>query len=110
MHALSSPPPTVPVPPYPTRERPEDRRTLPKTGRGKMRRQAEAEEYPWNRQLDFIQARIASKDPKTWDDSIYPPETLASMERVREANSAIYKRLEFDISEKQRMFPQSFLP
>lgn len=67
-----------------------------------MRRQAEAEEYPWNRQLDFIQARIASKNPKTWDDSIYSPETLARMEQVREANKAIYDRLELNISEKQR--------
>jgi len=69
-----------------------------------MRRQAEAEEYPWNRQLDFIQARVASKDPKTWDDSIYPPATLASMESVRQANKAIYERLENGISEKQRKY------
>lgn len=102
MHMISSPPPAAPLPPYPTRQRPEDRRTLAKSGRAKMRRQAEAEEYPWNRQLDFLQARNASRDPKTWDDSIYPAATLANMAETRRRNELIYDRLEEHISEKQR--------
>lgn len=102
----AAPPPLVaPTPPYPARARPDPRKTVGKAGRGKTRRQAEADEFPWNRQLDFIQARIASKSKDTWDDSVYDPEMVAEMARTRVHNEPIVAELEKEISEKQSKSP-----
>lgn len=100
----AAPPPLqAPTPPYPARARPDPRKTVGKVGRGKTRRQAEADEFPWNRQLDFIQARIASKSKDTWDDSVYDPKMVAEMARTRVRNEPIVAELEKEISEKQSM-------
>lgn len=101
--ALSSAPPPLkaPTPPYPIRERPDPRKSVGKVGRGKTRRQAEADEFPWNRQLDFIQGRIDSKSKDTWDGSAYDPKMLEEMARTRVRNAPIVAQLEKLISEKQ---------
>lgn len=103
------PPLQAPTPPYPARARPDLRKTVGKVSRGKTRRQAEADEFPWNRQLDFIQARIASKSKDTWDDSVYDAKMVAEMARTRVRNEPIVAELEKDISEKQSTLPTILL-
>lgn len=99
---LHIPPPlNAPTPPYPTRDRPDQRKTVGKAGRGKTRRQAEADEFPWNRQLDFIAARVASKSQDSWDDSVYDAEMLAEMARTRVRNEPVVAVLEEEITAKQ---------
>ena len=49
-----------------------------KAGRKNARRQAEAEEFPWTRQLDFK----VEKEKATWDDGIYDPKTLEEMDYI----------------------------
>ena len=98
------PPLEAPTPPYPVRERPESRKTTIKSGRGKLRRHAETEEFPWNRKdIDFEKAKIAAKSSETWDDSIYPTDTLAQMALVRVRNEPVIAKLEDHISQKQRI-------
>lgn len=63
-----------------------------------MRRPAEAAEFPWNRDLDFI----AAKNNATWDENIYDPATLTSMEQTRERNEAVIARIDQAESERQR--------
>lgn len=91
----------APTPPYPTRDRPDQRKTVGKAGRGKTRRQAEADEFPWNRQLDFIAARVASQSKDSWDDSVYDAEMLAEMARTRVRNEPVVAVLEDEITAKQ---------
>ena len=91
----------APTPPYPTRDRPDQRKTVGKAGRGKTRRQAEADEFPWNRQLDFIAARVASQSKDSWDDSVYDPAMLAEMARTRVRNEPVVAVLEDEITAKQ---------
>ena len=91
----------APTPPYPTRDRPDQRKTVGKAGRGKTRRQAEADEFPWNREMDFIAARDASQDKDSWDDSVYDPAMLAEMARTRVRNEPVVAVLEDEITAKQ---------
>jgi hypothetical protein len=91
----------APTPPYPTRDRPDQRKTVGKAGRGKTRRQAEADEFPWNRQLDFIAARVASQSKDSWDDSVYDTDMLAEMARTRVRNEPVVAVLEDEITAKQ---------
>lgn len=85
-----------PVPPYPAREKPSTHAS--KGGRRSMRRAAEAAEFPWNRELDFI----AAKNNATWDESIYDADTLKSMEQTRVRNEAVIARIDQAESERQR--------
>ena len=100
---ITRPPPKAPTPPYPTRTRPDFRKTVGKSaGRsGKTRRQAETDEFPWNRDLDFIKARVASKTEATWDYSAYDEATIANMKATRERNEPVVAALERDITMKQ---------
>lgn len=91
----------APTPPYPTRDRPDQRKTVGKAGRGKTRRQAEADEFPWNRQLDFIAARDALQVKDTWDMSVYDAAMLAEMTETRRRNGPVVTVLEDEITAKQ---------
>lgn len=94
----------APVPPYPVRTRPDTRRTVGKAGRGKIRRQAEADEFPWNRELDFVQAKNDAKENDPWDYSVYDRNMLAAMARTRVRNEPVVDVLEKEISEKQSRY------
>lgn len=100
---ITRPPLKAPTPPYPTRARPDFRKTVGKSaGRsGKTRRQAETDEFPWNRPLDFLKARVASKTEATWDYSVYDKATLADMAATRLRNEPVVADLERDITMKQ---------
>jgi len=100
--ALQAPLPLkAPTPPYPLRDRPDQRKTVGKAGRGKTRRQAEADEFPWNRDLDFIAAREASQSKDSWDISVYDKAMLDEMERTRVRNKPVVEVLEDEITAKQ---------
>lgn len=94
----------APTPPYPTRDRPDQRKTVGKSGRGKTRRQAEADEFPWNRQLDFVAAKEAAKSKESWDDSVYDATMLAEMARTRVRNEPVVAVLEEEITAKQSKY------
>jgi hypothetical protein len=63
-----------------------------------MRRNPEADEFPWNRQLDFDLERSQA----TWDDSIYDQTTLDEMEAVRMRNKEKIDSIDRDDSTRQR--------
>ncbi|KAK6440429.1 hypothetical protein LTR95_003337 [Oleoguttula sp. CCFEE 5521] len=98
----SSPAPPPPTPPYAVRQRPVNIKAPPKTSRGTKRRQAEADDFPWNRDFDFIKAKIAAQSSKAWDMSIYDASTLKAMEAVRASNMPIFEGLEDTITSKQK--------
>nr|OQO28270.1 hypothetical protein B0A51_04360 [Rachicladosporium sp. CCFEE 5018] len=93
------PPPT---PPYAIRPRPVNIKAPPKTSRGTKRRQAEADDFPWNRDFDFIKAKITAQSSKAWDMSIFDASTLKAMEAVRASNMPIFEGLEDTITSKQK--------
>ena len=95
---MDQPPPPARTPPYEMREKPIDRKNLNKNGRRNTRRQAEAEEFPWNRDIDFT----AAKANAGWDLSIYDSETLESMNATRVRNGPIIHRIDQAESERQR--------
>ncbi|OQO09181.1 hypothetical protein B0A48_06072 [Cryoendolithus antarcticus] len=98
----SSPALPPPTPPYAIRPRPVNIKAPPKTSRGTKRRQAEADDFPWNRDFDFIKAKIAAQSSKAWDMSIYDASTLKAMEAVRASNMPIFEGLEDTITNKQK--------
>ena len=100
---VTRPPLKAPTPPYPTRARPDFRKTVGKSaGRGgKTRRQAETDEFPWNRQLDFIKAREALKIGDTWDFSVYDKATIEAMNATRARNGPVLAKQEMQITLKQ---------
>jgi hypothetical protein len=100
---ITRPPLNGPTPPYPTRERPDFRKTVGKSaGRGgKTRRQAETDEFPWNRQLDFIKAKAEMKTDPTWDYSAYEKTTIENMNATRARNGPVLAQLELGITMKQ---------
>lgn len=63
-----------------------------------MRKQAEALEFPWHRQLDFNKLRAEAN----WDDSAYDKDVLDGMAVVREQNMPIITKLDEELTEKQR--------
>lgn len=71
-----------------------------KSGRRNMRRQAEADVFPWNRQIDFKAARTKA----SWDDSIYDQSTLRGMDATRTKNEPIIERLDSQETERQRKY------
>lgn len=80
------------------REKPEGHAS--KGGRRSMRRPAEAEEFPWNRDIDFKSAKKNAR----WDESIYDPATLKAMEDTRARNEAVIARIDQAESERQREY------
>ncbi|CAK1355758.1 hypothetical protein CB0940_00551 [Cercospora beticola] len=101
-----TPPPAAPVPPYPARTKPEEAqrpmkrapRGSNKAGKRPQRRQAEAEEFPWTRQIDFPEA----KKNATWDDTIYDRATLDDMEDTRRHNIHLIEGVDSRLQEMQR--------
>ncbi|EME49310.1 hypothetical protein DOTSEDRAFT_49600 [Dothistroma septosporum NZE10] len=94
----TTPPPPPPTPPYELRQKPKERvgKNAPRKG---ARRQAEAEEFPWTRQIDFA----AEKAQATWDDSVYDPVALREMVATRLRNVAIIDELDAKVQEQQRI-------
>lgn len=91
----------APTPPYEPRAKPtEYKGTSSKPARRTSRRHAEAQEFPWNRGLNFPQARASAK----WDESGYDPATLASMVMTRKQNGPILQRIDREEIDRQRKF------
>ncbi|KAK5174961.1 uncharacterized protein LTR77_000097 [Saxophila tyrrhenica] len=81
----STVPPTqsnIRIPPYKARDRPSDQKPTSKPGKRQGRRPAQAQEFPWNRQLDFQAERIKA----TWDVSQYDQSIRYEIDRVHERN------------------------
>ncbi|KAF7195497.1 hypothetical protein HII31_03091 [Pseudocercospora fuligena] len=96
----TTPPPPPPTPPYEVRTKPSETRKGPiKTSRKPARRQAEAEEFPWTRQLNFREEKAKA----TWDDSIYDPVILREMQATRERNAPIIDQIDSRLQETQRI-------
>ncbi|KXT10429.1 hypothetical protein AC579_7884 [Pseudocercospora musae] len=96
----STPPPPPPTPPYEVRTKPSETRKGPiKTARKPARRQAEAEEFPWTRQLNFREEKAKA----SWDDSIYDPMILREMQATRERNAPIIDQIDSRLQETQRI-------
>lgn len=72
--------------------------TNSKAGRKSARRQAEAEEFPWTRDLNFKE----EKEKATWDDGVYDAETLQAMDATRQRNVAVIDELDAKVQEQQR--------
>lgn len=86
------------MPPYEKREKPADRHPKPKFGRrNSTKRQAEAEDFPWNREIDFV----AAKRDADWDDSIYDDARLADMAVTRAKNKSVVTGIDDDERERQ---------
>lgn len=85
-------------PPYPQRERPVERKVSLKLGKRNVRKQAEAETFPWHRQINFDRA----KREAAWNDNYRNPETIAQMIRIRAHNTPIIEALDLEVTEKQR--------
>ena len=92
--------PPPPTPPYETRLKPTERSAGNKSGRRNQRRQAEAETFPWNRELDFKAARANA----AWDESIYDRATLEGMEATRVKNEPIIGMIDNEETERQRTY------
>lgn len=96
-----TPPPPPPTPPYEPRQRPADRKIPFTKGKGRqIRKQAEAEEYPWHRKLEFKEIR----EKAYWDDSMYDRQVLDDMASTRRKNEPYIMKLDEEQSEKQRKF------
>ncbi|KAK4506851.1 hypothetical protein PRZ48_000584 [Zasmidium cellare] len=98
----STPPPPPPTPPYALRKKPLDKKatvSTSKAGRKSARRQAEAEEFPWTRELNFAEEKANAK----WDDGVYDAETLQVMEATRQRNVPIIDELDAKVQEQQRL-------
>lgn len=80
------------IPPYTPRARPSGRTIGNKPGRRYTRRQAEAERFPWNRDIDYV----AERANVTWDDSMYDKDMLEEMAKTRARNAVTIKRTEND--------------
>lgn len=94
-----TPPPPPPTPPYELRKKPVDKKVVStKAGRKNARRQAEAEEFPWTRDLNFPEVKAKA----AWDDGVYDAETLQAMEATRQRNVPIIDELDAKVQEQQR--------
>lgn len=93
-----SPPPPPQTPPYPARKRPIEKKPGNKPGRKSNRKNAEAEDYPWVRDLDFK----AEKNKAAWDLSVYDQATLDDMAATRSKNIAVIEDIDAKIQEQQR--------
>lgn len=69
-------------------------------GRRNARRQAEADEFPWTRKLNFPE----EKTKISWDDGVYDPKTLEEMNAIRARNVPIIDDLDAKVQEQQRMW------
>ena len=59
---------------------------------------SEADDLPWNRNLDFKKAKANAN----WDDSMYDPNALAAMEAIRNQNARVLVQLEAKLAEQSR--------
>lgn len=97
--AITTPPPPPRVPPYENRTKPSETRKGPgKAGRKPARRQAEAEEFPWTRQLNYPEEKANAK----WDMSIYDAVMLEEMRATRLRNGPIIEQIDSKLQETQR--------
>lgn len=96
----STPPPPPPTPPYAMRKKPVEKKSgsTSKAGRKNARRQAEAEEFPWTRDLNFPEVKAKAN----WDDGVYEAETLQKMEATRQRNVPVIDELDARVQEAQR--------
>ncbi|KAI5369967.1 hypothetical protein Slin15195_G008450 [Septoria linicola] len=103
-----TPPPPAPTPPYAVRTKPAEMQNKPKrqprasnskNGKRPVRRQAEAEEFPWTRQMNFPEEKERAK----WDDTIYDPATLNAMANVRAHNIPLMDTIDARLQEMQRL-------
>ncbi|KAK4552789.1 hypothetical protein LTR86_010123 [Recurvomyces mirabilis] len=96
-------PPPAPVPPYSRCERPGKSEPryggATKTGKRGARKQAEAEEFPWHRALDFVKER----DDATWDESKYDKTIMEQMSIVRRLNVPVIIAIDDELAEKQKL-------
>ena len=99
-HTQAALPAPIATPPYPVRDRPTEKRSLDRHGRQWKRKGAEAECYPWFRQIDFEK----EKSIATWHDSLYSPETLEHMAATRKRNEPILARIEAEMQEQLREY------
>lgn len=99
-----TPPPPPETPPYEPRMKPDEiRKKVTPKGRS-IRKQAEADEFPWNRQnLDYDH----EKTNATWDDSIYDQQTLEDMSAIRKENEPHITKIDNEQQEAQSMFTQA---
>ena len=101
-----TPPPRAPTPPYAHRPKPIDPSKPPKKPRNTVkggrrpsqRRPAEADDFPWIRELNFHEAKANA----SWDESIYSVETLNGMRAARERNAAAIDGVDAKLGEAQR--------
>ncbi|KAK5678924.1 hypothetical protein LTS10_008579 [Elasticomyces elasticus] len=93
--------PPGPTPPYAVRDRPAERKKFNKTGKRNLRKQAEAEEFPWHRQIDFDSLK-AVPEAQRWDISEYDQNVLNEMVKVRTANIPLINKIDADLADKQK--------
>ncbi|KAK3623893.1 hypothetical protein LTR56_021349 [Elasticomyces elasticus] len=93
--------PPGPTPPYAVRERPAERKKFNKTGKRNLRKQAEAEEFPWHRQIDFDSLK-AVPEALRWDISEYDQNVLNEMVKVRTSNIPLINKIDADLADKQK--------
>ncbi|KAK0257619.1 hypothetical protein LTS09_007667 [Friedmanniomyces endolithicus] len=87
-----------PTPPYDVRDRPAERKTYSKAGK---RKQAEPDEFPWNRQIDFVREKDVPAHLR-WDIRDYNPHILDAMAVVRSHNAPIIHKIDKELAEKQK--------
>ncbi|KAK0913491.1 hypothetical protein LTR02_002339 [Friedmanniomyces endolithicus] len=87
-----------PTPPYAVRDRPTERKTYSKAGK---RKQAEPDEFPWNRPIDFVREKDVPAHLR-WDISEYDPHVLDAMAVVRSHNAPIILNIDKELAEKQK--------
>lgn len=103
---MGSPIPRAPTPPYAHRPKPVDPQKGPKKAprkdksgrRQSQRRPAEADDFPWTRQLNFHEEKAKAK----WDESIYSAGTLDGMRAAREYNARLIDGVDAKLGEAQR--------
>lgn len=94
----STPEPPPPTPPYPKRQKPAEAESKLKTNRRIKRKQAEADDFPWTRQMDFATAKAYAD----WDMSIYSKQRLDEMEAVRKRNAPAIELVDKGKDDQQR--------
>ncbi|TKA77257.1 hypothetical protein B0A55_06137 [Friedmanniomyces simplex] len=90
-----------PTPPYPVRDRPAERKKFNKTGKRNVRKQAEAEEFPWHRELDFMALKHVLPLHR-WNTNEYDPNILDAMAAVRVQNGPIILKIDQELADKQK--------
>ncbi|KAK5112125.1 hypothetical protein LTR62_004468 [Meristemomyces frigidus] len=89
------------IPPFEKLERPAgpEKRVAATTSKRGARKQAECEEFPWHRDLDFV----VEKANATWNEGFYEPSILNQMSMIRALNVPIIIAIDEELAEKQRL-------